>query len=130
MLAYQLKWGNMAIIKLHAGFLMKRLIFILAAGWPLISVAEPGVAVPEPPELPLPVQSDEEMEPDITIIRKGKKTIEEYRVNGRLYMIRVKPDIGPPYYLIDTDGDGNMDVRRSDLDKELYINQWKLLEWD
>lgn len=109
---------------------MKRFVVILATVWPVITLAEPEAAVPEPPELPLPVQSDEAMEPDITIIRKGKKTIEEYRINGQLYMIRVKPDIGPPYYLIDTDGDGNLDVRRSDLDDGLYINQWKLLEWD
>jgi len=40
------------------------------------------------------------MEPDITIIRKGKKTIQEYRRGGRLYMIKIVPDIGPPYYLL------------------------------
>ncbi len=108
---------------------MKRLIFILAL-WPISGWAEDQAAAPEPPDLPLPVESDQTMEPDITIIRKGKNTIQEFRINGQLYMIRVKPDIGPAYYLIDTDGDGNMDVRGSDLDKGLNINQWKLLEWD
>ena len=86
--------------------------------------------VPEPPELPMPVQSGETLEPDITIIRKGEKTIQEYRKNGELYMIKVIPVVGPPYYFIDTDGDGNMDVRGSDLDKGTQIHQWKLLEWD
>ncbi len=86
-------------------------------------------AVPEPPELPMPVQDGEVLEPDITIIRKGKKTIQEFRKNGQLYMIRIKPDFGPAYYMIDTDGDGNMDVRQNDLDDGLQINQWKLLEW-
>lgn len=85
--------------------------------------------VPEPPDLPMPVQDGEALEPDITIIRKGKKTIQEFRNNGQLYMVRIKPDVGPAYYLIDTDGDGNLDVRRSDLDKGLNINQWKLFEW-
>jgi hypothetical protein len=130
MLASQLKWGNMALSITKPEFFMNRCFIILAIFWSGMSWAESEPVVPEPPELPLPVQSEEEMEPDITIIRKGKKTIEEYRINGQLYMIRIKPDIGPPYYLIDTDGDGNMDVRRSDLDKGLYINQWKLLEWD
>jgi len=78
----------------------------------------------------MPVQSGETLEPDITIIRKGKKTIQEYRKNGVLYMIKIVPAIGPAYYLLDTDGDGNMDVRRSDLDRGNYVNQWKILEWD
>lgn len=86
--------------------------------------------VPEPPELPMPVQSGEALEPDITIIRKGEKTIQEYRKNGQLYMIKIVPSIGPAYYLIDTDGDGNMDVRSSDLDEGTNINQWRLFEWD
>ena len=85
---------------------------------------------PEPPELPMPIQSGNPIEPDITIIRKGKKTIQEFRKNGELYMIKVIPIVGPSYYLIDTNGDGNMDVRGSDLDKGTNINQWKLFEWN
>lgn len=86
--------------------------------------------VPEPPEMPKKVQDDEPMEPDITIIRKEKKTIQEFRRNGQLYMVKVIPDVGPAYYFIDTNGDGKMDVRRNDMDKGLNINQWKILEWD
>lgn len=98
-----------------------------------VSAAEPDQnlsAVPEPPELPMPVQSGETLEPDITIIRKGKKTIQEFRKNGQLYMVKIIPIVGPAYYLIDTNGDGNMDVRGSDLDKGTKINQWKLFQWD
>ena len=87
-------------------------------------------AVPEPPEMPMPVQSGETLEPDITIIRKGKKTIQEFRKNGQLYMVKVIPTVGPAYYFIDTDGDGTMDVKGSDLDKGSQINQWKIFEWD
>jgi len=86
--------------------------------------------VPEPPELPLPVQSGEEMEPDITIIRKGKDTIQEYRRNGKLYQVKVVPAVGPAYYLVDTNGDEQMDVKRSDIDKTSNINRWTLFEWD
>lgn len=98
-----------------------------------ISVAEQEqefAAVPEPPELPMPVQSGETLAPDITIIRKGKKVIQEFRRNGILYMVKIVPQIGPAYYLIDTNGDGNMDVRGNDLDSANKINQWKLFEWD
>lgn len=85
---------------------------------------------PEPPDLPLPVQSGEEMQPDITIIKKGKDTIEEYRRNGQLYMVKVRPAVGPVYYLLDTNGDGKMDVKKNDMDKNSNINQWILLEWN
>jgi len=111
---------------------MRRPLIISSLLLPVISMAEQSTEpapIPEPPELPMPVQDGEVLEPDITIIRKGKKTIQEFRKNGQLYMIRIKPAVGPAYYLIDTDGDGNMDVRQSDLDKGLQINQWKLLEW-
>ncbi len=89
-------------------------------------------AVPEPPDIPLPVESGEVLdpeEPEITIKRRGGKTIQEYRINGVLYMVKIVPDAGPAYYLIDTDGDGNMDVRNSDLERELKVPQWVLLRW-
>ena len=30
-------------------------------------------------------------EPDVTIVQKGDKTVEEYRVNGFLYAVKVTP---------------------------------------
>ena len=111
---------------------MRRFILLSFLAFPAFAIDEqpPKLeAVPEAPEPPMPVQSGETLEPDITIIRKGKKTIQEFRRGGRLYMIKVVPDIGPPYYFIDNDGDGKMDVRRDDLDKGSNINMWKILEW-
>jgi len=87
-------------------------------------------AVPEPPDIPLPIQSGEEMQPDITITRKGQDTVQEYRRNGKLYMIKVIPQIGPAYYMMDTNGDGQMDVKRNDMDRNSEINKWLLFEWD
>ncbi|MBK8816835.1 MAG: DUF2782 domain-containing protein [Methylococcaceae bacterium] len=112
---------------------MKRFLLLCLLAFPVFAVDEkPPTAdpLPEVPEPPLPVQSGEEMEPDITIIRKSKKTIHEYRRGGVLYMIKVIPDIGPPYYFIDSNGDGKMDVRGNDLDKGAQVNMWKILEWD
>jgi hypothetical protein len=112
---------------------MRRFILLFFLAFPAFAVDEqpPKLeAVPEVPKPPLPVQSGETLEPDITIIRKGKKTIQEYRRGGRLYMIKVVPDVGPPYYFLDSDGDGRMDVRRDDLDKGSNINMWKILEWN
>ena len=45
-------------------------------------------------------------EPEVNIIKQTDQTIEEYRIGGRLYMIKVTPKVGPPYYLVDDLGDG------------------------
>ena len=85
-------------------------------------------AAPEPPDLPSPVESGEALEPEVTIIRRDDAVIEEYRVNGVLYKVKVTPSVGPVYYLIDRNGDGRME-RMSDLSQDLSVPQWILLEW-
>jgi hypothetical protein len=65
--------------------------------------AEPLEDVPPPPK----VKDGEAMdEPEVTIRKKGKDTIEEYRINGELYMMKVTPEHGVPYYLHKDDQDG------------------------
>jgi len=53
--------------------------------------------VPSPPK----VQGGEalEDEPEVTIRKKGKETVHEYRLNGELYMMKIIPEHGVPYYL-------------------------------
>lgn len=84
--------------------------------------------VPEPPELPDPLESGENIEPVVTIIRKDDATIEEYRINGNLYMVKVTPVVGPSYYLIDNNGDGQLNARRHELDN-VVVPTWVLLRW-
>ena len=114
--------------------MFRLVLFSLTLILPLAAWSEPvsdePPAIPEPPELPPRIQSGEEMEPDITIIRKGKDTIQEYRRGGQLYMIKVQPQVGPPYYLLDVNGDGTMDVKKTDFDRNTNINLWTLFEWD
>ena len=86
--------------------------------------------IPAPPELPAPIQSGEEMQPDITIVKKGGETIQEYRRNGKLYMVKITPAAGPSYFMLDKDGDGVMDVKKNSLDENTNINQWLLFQWD
>jgi hypothetical protein len=86
--------------------------------------------VPDVPPPPMPVQSGENLEPDITIVRRGNKIMHEYRRGGRLYMVKVVPDIGPAYYFLDSNGDGKLDIRRSDMSQDGNINLWKIFEWD
>jgi len=115
-----------------AEFIMLRIILALLLLSSLPAWAEGAPEpVPDPPDLPSPVESGQPMEPDVTIIRRGDETIEEYRVNNRLYKVKVKPVIGPAYYLMDTDGDGNMDLRRNaeSGEQSMRINQWMLFSW-
>jgi hypothetical protein len=81
---------------------------------------------PPPPE---PVQSGEPLEPDVTIVQKEDRTVEEYRINGRLYMIKITPKIGKPYYLLDSDGDGKLEARMSEIYSDFVVPKWVLFSW-
>ncbi len=111
---------------------MRRFILLSLLAFPVYAADEQPPTleeVPDVPEPPLPIQNGETMEPDITIIRKGNDTIQEFRRAGKLYMVKVVPAVGPPYYFIDTNGDGKVDVRRNDLDRGSEVQMWKLFEW-
>jgi len=84
---------------------------------------------PEPPELPDPLQSGRAIEPEVTIIRKEDAIIEEYRLDGRLYMAKITPVAGPSYYLVDRDGDGQMETRMSEIYDDFVVPQWVLFRW-
>lgn len=107
---------------------MAAALSLLLLFW-LTGVSAIEEAPPQLEVLPEADVEDEALQPEVTIRKKGENVIEEYRIDGRLYMIKVIPPIGPPYYLLDTDGDGNVDVRRSDLEKGIRVHQWKILEW-
>lgn len=76
-------------------------------------------------------KEQETLQPEVNIIQREDKTIEEYRVNGRLYKIKVTPKVGPEYYLVDSDGDGSFETRRtaSPLEPDIMIPQWVLFRW-
>lgn len=86
-------------------------------------------AVPPPPDIPEPIRSGESIEPEVTIIQKNDSTVEEYRMNGNLYMVKITPAVGAPYYLMDRDGDGMMEFRTSKLGNDMVVPQWVLFEW-
>ena len=74
-------------------------------------------------------EEDQTSGPDIRIMTDKHQTIEEYRSNGRLYMIKITPKKGRPYYLVDADGDGDMETRKNDLSPNLMIPSWVLFSW-
>ena len=66
---------------------------------------QPLPAVPPPP--PGMEAFDENLEPQVTIVKSETETREEFRLKGKLYMVKVTPAVGKPYYLVDRQGDGN-----------------------
>jgi Protein of unknown function (DUF2782) len=86
---------------------------------------EPLPEIPPPPGMP----SDEELEEaQVTIIQRGEERIEEYRMRGRLFMIKVTPRHGTPYFLIDPDGEGHFS-RYEGIDPPLRVPMWVIFEW-
>ena len=81
----------------------------------------PGKLEPLPP--PPAMGNEDSDEPGVTITKQTGQTIEEYRVGGRLYMIKVTPKVGKPYYLIDDRGDGKF-ARQESLDSGFRPPSW------
>jgi hypothetical protein len=104
-----------------------RSLFLLAFVLALPALAQnqrpPGLEpVPEPPPAP-GADPDASLVPEVTITKRGANQVEEYRMNGKLYMMKITPPTGRPYYLIDRDGTGNM--TRSDVTgPHLSVPQW------
>ena len=81
--------------------------------------------VPIPPKI-----QDEQIVPTVTIREEEERMIEEYRLDGQIYMVKVTPKGGIPFYYIDTDGDGRLeldeDQRALNPVQPVY---WKVKEW-
>ncbi|TJZ77650.1 DUF2782 domain-containing protein [Chitiniphilus eburneus] len=67
-------------------------------------------------------------EPEVRIIEKDDATVAEYRIQGKLYMMRVTPRVGKPYVLIDREGDGRFD-REDGGGANISVPRWVLFEW-
>ena len=114
---------------------MIRFIMLAAAMLVMASIClaqsedEKFADAPLPPKLPEPLESGQTIEPEVYIVRTEKEVVEEYRVNGHLYMIKITPKIGKPYYLIDQNGDGQWEGKISDIYNPPHVPQWVLFSW-
>lgn len=81
------------------------------------------------PDLPDPIQSGKPLGPDVRIIQKDNRVLEEYRANGKLYMVKVSPAIGPAYYLVDEDGDGKLELGTNKSSGDAVLPKWLLFSW-
>lgn len=113
---------------------MRLRLFLLLSSLSMSALAADPVKLeplPPPPELPAasavqPVNTpvdDRTDESAVTITKQAEQTVEEYRVAGRLFMIKVTPKGGVPYYLVDDRGDGKF-ARQESLDTGFRPPQW------
>ncbi len=116
---------------------MKRFLvgFGLAIGLSAVAVAQDAgqsisvEAPPPPPQMQSgQVMEPDAMEPEVTIQQTPQGKVEEYRLNGRVYMVKVSPAAGKPYYLLDTNGDGELDVREDSI-YNVAVPQWVIFSW-
>jgi hypothetical protein len=104
-------------------------ILLFAVALPAWADDTPKNLQPAPDPGPPPeVSDDQSLEPQITIVKRGTDTIEEYRVNGRLYMMKVTPKNGIPYYLVDETGGGTL-IPRGSLDTGVRPPMWVIYSW-
>jgi hypothetical protein len=84
-------------------------------------------------DVPLPEKILEppppEAEPAVSIRTDSSgDVVEEYRLNGQIYMVKVRPERGVPYTLLDTNGDGRLDSQ--DGEGPVRPVYWTLYEWN
>ncbi len=80
------------------------------------------------------LQAQESAQSEATVDRIVKEEagqqVEETRIDGRLESIRVKPRIGPEYFIDDRSGDGTLSsAGGGEMDSQFNIRTWKLGEW-
>ncbi len=83
-----------------------------------------------PLEEPPPVVTDDpSVRPEVTTRTEPDQTVQEYRVHGKLFMMRVTPKHGKPYILMDNKGDGTFTRQDNNLDNGVRVPQWVLFEF-
>lgn len=103
--------------------MMKPIILIF-----MLFVQLPQAVAEDTPAQPEPQPEGENLEPEVTIVQTDGQTTYEYSINGRRYMVKIVPVKGPAYYLLDLDGDGEMDTQEDD-PASIVVPQWVLFRW-
>ena len=103
-----------AISRIASSRIAASVVASLFAGMISLGAAPSALAQSDPlprleplPDVPPPqIAIDPSLEPVITIKQRGADKVEEFRVAGKLYMVRVTPPGGTPYILMDHSGGG------------------------
>jgi hypothetical protein len=103
---------------------MRPILLLLLSFSSVAAFAEqPAPRKLEPLPPPPVINNSDQGESEVTITKEKAVTVEEYRVGGRLYMLKIIPKVGKPYYLVDDRGDGKFS-RQESLDSGVRPPQW------
>lgn len=109
---------------------MRVAIAALTVSLALPALAQTPPGKQPPPDAPPPpvIEGDPSEAPQVTIVKRGEDTVEEFRIRGRLFMVKVTPPHGTPYYLVDRKGDGVL-MRTESLEPGTSVPMWVLKRW-
>jgi hypothetical protein len=116
---------------------MRKALLVVVVALAFDAMAQSGARARPPGTLPLEevppppaiVDKDAALEPDVKVRMEGDQKIEEYRVKGKLFMMRVTPKNGPAYVLMDHSGDGTFMKQDHTIDGGVRVPQWVLVEF-
>lgn len=104
-----------------------RMLAMLACCGVTLAVAQSEPKLETIDEVP-PPPAGAVTNPNVTVRTEGGTRFEEYRIKGRLYMIKVTPQVGASYYLVDEKGEGMM--QRHDSPTETpRTPSWVIKSW-
>jgi hypothetical protein len=111
---------------------------LVLAGIARAAQDEEAEAVPVPPTV---TESGSDTErsgeadrapPPVRVLQRQEygQTITEYERGGRVFLMTVKPRVGPTQYWEDPDGDGQFQRSNSDnIDENINLPKWRLGGW-
>jgi hypothetical protein len=118
---------SLALITLATSLSLPALVFAQFAAPGSDQPAASGQFYLPAPDIPVSAPG-EGIEPEVTITETEAEVITEYRIRGRLYMVKIDPLTGPAYYLFDSNGDGTLDTEEG-RGPNLSVPQWLLFSW-
>lgn len=102
----------------------------LGAGLALMLTVTLATSAAPPALSALDLQVTEaDIAPQVRVRDFENRTVEEYSVNNNVYMVKITPQAGAPYYLVDQDGSGEMEWNRGQPGQDMQVPQWTLMSW-
>ena len=95
--------------------------FLALASAPVLAQTSAPSPDSKPPEM---IPLDDSIQPEVTIRKREGETVEEHRVNGKLYKVIVTPEHGVPYVLVDQTGDGSFVPFDAPGSPQLSVPMW------
>jgi hypothetical protein len=113
---------------MHPQRAIRSLSVNLSGGALLATTVAMAANAPPLSELDLRV-TESDIQPQVRVKDFDNRRVEEYSVNNNVYMVKITPNAGAPYYLLDQDGSGDMEWNRGQPGRDIQVPQWTLFSW-